>query len=102
MRDKVQLLYSIFRTISIPKSWLDLVTVCRSSLKISFLLIQITFIPIILLIGISYLSNLIIESPFGYICIGLMYLYFIGIIHLCIWVILPSVVVLLINRLLKN
>ncbi len=99
---KIQQLLTLLQSLYIPKSWIDAVNISKKTLNISGLLIKITFIPILVLSVISYLSNFIIETPFGYICIGLIYFYFISIFHLGLWIVIPSAGIILLHKILNR
>lgn len=98
---KGQFVITLLKSLFVPKSWDDLIKIAKTLLKIANLLIQITFVPFVFLIVLSYLSNFIKETPFGYVCIGLIYLYFISLFHLCIWIIIPAWLLTFIDKIRK-
>lgn len=99
---KLKELIRLVQSLYFPKTWLSLVDISSKLLKVSFLLVQITLVPVVILIGVSYASNFLIESSFGYISIGLVYFYLIVVFHLCLWIVLPSMTIVLLNRVLNK
>jgi hypothetical protein len=97
IRLKIQKSLKVFRTLSIPKSWQDVIKTTRILLRLSYLIIQVAFFIYIPLMIIGY-SSTIVDPDYGLICIGLTYAYFLIIFHLGIWIILPALVILMVAR----
>ena len=101
IRPLLSSLKSSFDNLFLPKNLKDLVELSKTFIVIPVRLIQLSTILFVPLILLSWLSNFVIETQFGIIVFGLIYIYFLFAFNLLIWFIIPPGIIILLGKLAK-